>query len=264
MELIKDKEEFLSSNMNWSVKILEKAGKPLIETLSRSTPIILGCPEKDSCVVCKEGEGTKCSRKNIVYRATCGSCRPSLGDENDRISTVTHDNNTPIVSGHQQGNRDEGAYFPVIEKEDPMGAFSDENDIRCSVSVNDLGAQLSATTSAQEKCTVMKECDGDELVKYSGDTVYDNKHVINVSSTRMVTLIPTPEDDIVFGMCGIEENITNPLKINPDKNVPSAQLVQLTPALEEDTTREMCNVASCDGNHIKFNVDENGSNAQLV
>ena len=96
MNMMKVRDEISSERMDWSVKILEKAGQPLINVLSRAFPIILGCPMRGRCMVCKEGEGTKCSKKNIVYEASCEDCKTPHEEETDHKTQ----NNLDIVTGN--------------------------------------------------------------------------------------------------------------------------------------------------------------------
>ena len=72
MEVMK-REQLLRKETNWNVKILEAPGTPLLNRLSSTFPITQGCPRGESCSLC-DGSGIKCSKKGIVYEASCSEC----------------------------------------------------------------------------------------------------------------------------------------------------------------------------------------------
>ena len=82
--MMETREESAQEDTGWSVKILERSGSPLINSLSTRIPLIAGCPIPDKCKVCKNGEGIICTKKNVVYEASCDTCR-----QNNDITLVS-------------------------------------------------------------------------------------------------------------------------------------------------------------------------------
>ena len=70
------------------MKILEKSGQPIINLLQPKFSIKLGCPEgREGCGICKKGDGILCSKKNLVYQASCDTCSE---ERKKRQSTPLH------------------------------------------------------------------------------------------------------------------------------------------------------------------------------
>ena len=57
----------------WSVKLVEKSGKPLKNMFGAKSPIIEGCPLGETCRVC-DNDAKKCAAKGVVYLAECNEC----------------------------------------------------------------------------------------------------------------------------------------------------------------------------------------------
>ena len=88
-KMIKDKEEELRLDLSWGVKVLEKPGLPLINSLSYKFPVTEGCPEKETCEACDHGDGIKCAYKNVVYQAMCEACDLIMKKQQAATSTQT-------------------------------------------------------------------------------------------------------------------------------------------------------------------------------
>ena len=73
-KLINERERLLSKNIDWSVKILEQAGTPLLTKFIYKFPIEAGCPKGEMCCLCSN-DTVKCSVKGGVYRAHCVDCQ---------------------------------------------------------------------------------------------------------------------------------------------------------------------------------------------
>ena len=93
-KLIVEKEHRLNKQFDWSVKILEQAGVPLLNKFSYKFPIQDGCPRNESCSLCSN-DTLKCSTKGIIYRAYCVDCQINItGDKGYVI-----DSNIPTYIG---------------------------------------------------------------------------------------------------------------------------------------------------------------------
>ena len=79
-KIISRKEEDLGTHSNWTMKVLEKSGQPLVSLLLPKFKIEQGCPEKEKCQTCSEGDGILCSKKNLVYIANCKTCKQSMNE----------------------------------------------------------------------------------------------------------------------------------------------------------------------------------------
>ena len=69
---IKEKEDELSHDFGWRLKILEKPGQPLLNTFGKQFKMKYGCYRGESCI-CKN-KGTNCRQKRVVYSACCTTC----------------------------------------------------------------------------------------------------------------------------------------------------------------------------------------------
>ena len=78
-----------SGEVNWTTKLVEKAGVPVINMFSKRIPLEDGSPLVETCNVCKN-DGVACSRKSCVYRIDCKEC--SKGDDllNDKFDRIEH------------------------------------------------------------------------------------------------------------------------------------------------------------------------------
>ena len=63
--------------MDWSVKILEQAGTPLLNKFIYKFPIVEGCPKGETCNLC-ENDTVGCSVKGSIYRIYCEDCQKSI------------------------------------------------------------------------------------------------------------------------------------------------------------------------------------------
>ena len=61
-------------DVSWTVKLVEKAGKPLRSLFGIKIPIVDGCPLGENCTIC-ENDTIKCSIRGVVYLAECGECK---------------------------------------------------------------------------------------------------------------------------------------------------------------------------------------------
>ena len=94
-KIIEGEEERISTNSSWTVKLLERSGKPLVNLLMSSFKITQGCPEKGTCFTCKNGDGVACSNKNLVYLASCITC--GKGAKMTESADRAYDNMNEIV-----------------------------------------------------------------------------------------------------------------------------------------------------------------------
>lgn len=76
-KLISEKEHILNKRFNWSVKILEQAGVPLLNKFSYKFSIQDGCPKNESCILCSN-DTLKCSTKGIIYKGYCVDCQTHI------------------------------------------------------------------------------------------------------------------------------------------------------------------------------------------
>ena len=64
----------MSKRFDWSIKILEQAGVPLLNSFIFKFPIENGCPRRGTCTLCKN-DTLKCSVKGVIYRGHCVDCQ---------------------------------------------------------------------------------------------------------------------------------------------------------------------------------------------
>ena len=69
-KLLNEKETQISKKFDWSVKMLEQAGVPLLNKFIYKFPILDGCPKGANCTLC-DNDTLKCSTKGAIYRAFC-------------------------------------------------------------------------------------------------------------------------------------------------------------------------------------------------
>ena len=65
-----------NDKIEWGVKLIEKSGISLINSLRSRYPIELGCPLGSECCVCNQ-DAINCTPKGVVYRASCSDCKQS-------------------------------------------------------------------------------------------------------------------------------------------------------------------------------------------
>ena len=63
--------------MDWTIKILELPGIPLLNSFIYKFPISDGCPKGELCSLCSN-DCVKCSVKRAVYRAFCIKCQVEI------------------------------------------------------------------------------------------------------------------------------------------------------------------------------------------
>ena len=81
LKKLMDVEDIFKQNgrMEWGVKLVEKSGVSLINTLRTRYPIESGCPLGEECRVCNQ-DALNCTPKGVVYRASCTVCKQNLTD----------------------------------------------------------------------------------------------------------------------------------------------------------------------------------------
>ena len=89
LSLIKDKEDKLSGQLSWGVKVFEQSGTPLILAFATRFPIAKGCPRGNKCII-YENYGRKCAPRIVIYKATRTKCiaQQSSAAEIDPMATV--------------------------------------------------------------------------------------------------------------------------------------------------------------------------------
>ena len=60
-------------DVTWTVKLVEKSGKPLKDMFGVKIPILDSCPLGESCRIC-DNDSIKCSVRGVVYLAECDEC----------------------------------------------------------------------------------------------------------------------------------------------------------------------------------------------
>ena len=81
---IVETERKVSQKVNWSVKVIEQPGIPLLHSFTSKFPIEKGCPRGDRCCLC-ENNGIGCTMKSVVYSAVCKLCCPEGGTVNENV-----------------------------------------------------------------------------------------------------------------------------------------------------------------------------------
>ena len=154
MKIVSEKEEKLAEQSSWTVKILEKSGQPIINLLQPKFSIKLGCPEgKNGCGVCKKGDGILCSRKNLVYQATCDICSE---ERKKRLTTPLH------TSSPKKDKKNPGTNCPfslqadlsvieLKERKEEAGITVYQDLVEHGVMVSD---KVTPTVEKTKKCSV--------------------------------------------------------------------------------------------------------------
>ena len=57
-----------------TIKVVEQSGIPLAMSFVPKFKNLNGCPRGQACKLCKENDGLECSKKCVVYKATCLLC----------------------------------------------------------------------------------------------------------------------------------------------------------------------------------------------
>ena len=99
-KLVCESERTVTKGMEWSIKILEQSGSPLINRFIYKYPIRDGCPKKEFCTLCSN-DCIKCSVKGAIYRAYCVNCQSEItGDkgyiEGHNIPTYVGETSCPV------------------------------------------------------------------------------------------------------------------------------------------------------------------------
>ena len=77
LTLLEEADKKTNEHSDWKTKFIEKPGVPLQKKFLRKFPLIEGCAMGTKCIVC-EGDGVKCSTKNVVYTAECLRCKEEM------------------------------------------------------------------------------------------------------------------------------------------------------------------------------------------
>ena len=85
--MIKQADQEAAIDMDWNIKVLERAGTPLINCFIKKFGISEGCPRGTMCIVC-ENDALMCSPRSVVYLASCVKCK---NDMNAQTETVMAD-----------------------------------------------------------------------------------------------------------------------------------------------------------------------------
>ena len=70
----------------WRTKLVEKPGSPLYLRFSKSFHMASGCQRGENCQMC-ENSGSKCTRKGVVYKASCQDCCEEKNSKNGHVGT---------------------------------------------------------------------------------------------------------------------------------------------------------------------------------
>ena len=86
LAMLEELEEHLSTESQWGVKLVEKAGSPLRSFFIPTFPLLDGCIMKELCRVCNN-TGIMCRPKGIVYTAECTKCKFDIngGNANEQL-----------------------------------------------------------------------------------------------------------------------------------------------------------------------------------
>ena len=146
LDNIAESEQKLSLMCDWSVKLQERSGTPLINMFLKRFPIISGCPKAATCRSCKDGDGMKCSSKNLVYEAECELCRD--------VSKNPAERDTPETEGASEAKeKDAGADFTLedileVVMDCPNDQFGRGGENKsCPSDLNDRGGTLNSQVS---------------------------------------------------------------------------------------------------------------------
>ena len=74
LSMLEQVEQDLAGDSTWTVKLVEKSGKPLRNMFLPKFPIKEGCLLLNECGAC-ENNGLTCRQKGVVYSAVCEDCR---------------------------------------------------------------------------------------------------------------------------------------------------------------------------------------------
>ena len=83
-KLISERERTISKKMGSTVKILEQAGTPLLNSFIYKFPISEGCPKNETCTLCSN-DTVGCSTKGVIYKAYCVDCETDIIGTGDLI-----------------------------------------------------------------------------------------------------------------------------------------------------------------------------------
>ena len=85
LKYVEDAESKLDDRMEWGVKLVEQSGFPLGMNFIPKFPLEAGCPKGSDCTICGN-TAIKCSKKGVVYRATCKWCKDPSSVQHDVIN----------------------------------------------------------------------------------------------------------------------------------------------------------------------------------
>ena len=79
----------VTDKINWTMKMVEKSGSPLLNLFGVRFPINEGCPLGQLCTIC-DNDAVKCNTKGIVYEVTCLDCNkvPELDENTSRLNPM--------------------------------------------------------------------------------------------------------------------------------------------------------------------------------
>ena len=123
---IESAEADLESLMDWNVKVVEQSGMPLGLCLIPKFPLLSGCPKGPTCEVCGN-TAVKCSKKGVIYRASCKWCQQS-SSQRSNVNTG-HTNDILLLQGMEQEHVTAQSVERGMFKQDEEGMVSlcDEN-----------------------------------------------------------------------------------------------------------------------------------------
>ena len=82
LQYISEEEKKLEPEMDWRIKLVEQSGLPLGMCFIPRFPLLPGCPRGEDCTLCGN-TAVKCSRKGVIYKATCLWCKHGHPDRAD-------------------------------------------------------------------------------------------------------------------------------------------------------------------------------------
>ena len=81
---VEEAEREIDDKMDWSVKLIEQSGFPLGMSFIPKFPLKDGCEKGLNCILCGN-TSIKCSKKGVIYKATCTWCTPNNQSQSEHV-----------------------------------------------------------------------------------------------------------------------------------------------------------------------------------
>ena len=154
LDKVEEREQSLSQTCDWTVKLQERSGTPLINMLLIDFPIVSGCPKAPMCTICDGKSGTSCLRKNLVYEAECMICSKNDTDhlqEEDGVQgciDIEAKSGVDVDLNGELACEDEGEIM-IVCPIDQIGRGGE--NIMCPIDQIDRGGMIKSKTSGQSE-----------------------------------------------------------------------------------------------------------------